>query len=328
MEIFRTLVPVQPSSVKIDYRTRCMFLGSCFSENIGNKLVDRKFLNDNNPFGIVYNPLSIAAQLERLVSGEEYVSDDLFQREGIWSSFDHHSRFSDVDKISCLELINTRIKESRRNLKDADILFFTFGTSYVYYLKASGKLVSNCHKVPEREFNRTMASVEAIISTYNKLISNLLNYNPKLHIVFTVSPVRHWKDGVHENQVSKAILLLSIHELCKQFSNTSYFPAYELVMDDLRDYRFYAEDMLHPNDQAINYIWQRFKDCYMSQETMVLMKEVEKITQAYHHRPFNPMSESFASFARQTYLKIQNLKESHQIAFNDEEAYFKLYLNN
>lgn len=327
MEIFRTLVPVKPSPVKIDYKTRCMFLGSCFSENIGNKLIEKKFLNDNNPFGIVYNPLSIAAQLERLMSGEEYVLDDLFLRDGIWSSFDHHSKFSDVENLKCLEYINLRIKESHRNLKNADILFLTFGTSYVYYLKATGKLVSNCHKVPEKKFDRAMASVETITKAYNKLIENLLAFNPKLRIVFTVSPVRHWKDGAHENQVSKATLLLAIHELCKQLPNTSYFPAYELVMDDLRDYRFYAEDMLHPNDLAVNYIWQRFKDCYMSQETVMLMKDVEKITQAYHHRPFNPLSESFVSFAQQTYMKIQSLKESQHISFVEEEMYFKSFLN-
>ena len=204
MEIFRTLVPVPPSEIKVHYGTQIMFLGSCFSEYIGNKLIETKFCIDNNPFGIVFNPLSIANQLDILTKNDEYTPDKLFLHDGIWNSFDHHSRFSNADKEVCLNNINSRIKNSCSNLKSADILFLTFGTSYVYYLKATGKLVSNCHKVSEKEFERKMATVDDIVSVYKNLINKLLTINPKLHIVFTVSPVRHWKDGAHENQLSKA----------------------------------------------------------------------------------------------------------------------------
>jgi hypothetical protein len=326
MEIFRTLVPVPPSSVKLHYGTRMMLLGSCFSEYIGNKLVETKFIIDLNPFGIVFNPMSIAIQLEKLMDCSEYKSDDLFLNEGVWCSFDHHSRFSGTDIGLCLKTINDRLKGSSQNLKSTEVLFLTFGTSFVYSLKATQQLVSNCHKVPEKEFERKMTTVEDIVLAYNTLIDKLLAFNPNLQIVFTVSPIRHWKDGAHENQLSKATLLLAINQICRSYQNTHYFPSYEIVMDDLRDYRFYAEDMLHPNTLAINYIWNKFKECFMETETALLMKEIEKVIQASKHKPFNIQTETFQSFARQFYDKIQYLKVQYNISFEAEENYFKSFL--
>ena len=327
MEVFRTLVNVLPAPSKLTYRTRIMLLGSCFSEHIGNKLVEFKFTTDNNPFGIVFNPLSIDIQLKRLIDGNEYKPHDLFLNEGIWCNFDHHSKFSNVNKEECLLTINHRLSDSHLNLKSADILFLTFGTANVYYQKTTQRLVSNCHKVPEKEFDRKRVSVEEITTIYNQLIRKLSEFNPKLHIVFTVSPVRHWKDGPHENQLSKATLMLAINEICELNSNCFYFPSFEIMMDDLRDYRFYADDMLHPNTLAVNYIWKKFKECFMEQETILLMKEIEKVLQAFKHRPFNIQTEAFQSFARQFYNKIQFLKAQYLISFDEEERYFKSFLN-
>ena len=328
MEIFRTIVPVFPSPIKINYSTKLMLQGSCFSEYIGNKLIESKFLVNNNPFGIVFNPLSIAIQLERLMNPIEYTQDDLFFNEDIWCSFDHHSRFSSYDEAYCLSNINQQLLMSHDFLRKTDLLFLTFGTSYVFYLRGTDRVVSNCHKIPSKEFDRKRAAHQHISSVFSELIPKLQTFNPNLHVVFTVSPIRHWKDGAHDNQLSKANLLLAIDEITNTFQNTSYCPSYELIMDDLRDYRFYAEDMLHPNSLAINYIWERFKECYMKPDTLSLMKEVEKIIQAANHRPFNPKTEAFQSFARQFYDKIQHLKGQYNISFEEEEKYFKSYLTN
>ena len=327
MEIFRTLVPVPPSATKLNYRSKIMFLGSCFSEYIGNKLVEAKFSIDNNPFGIVFNPMSVGIQLDKLMNIVEYKMDNLFYNDGVWCSFDHHSRFSNPDKEACLSLINSRLRETHEYLKSADRLFLTFGTSYVYYTNGTERVVSNCHKVPAQEFVRKKVSIQEIVLAYSRLIPQLLAFNPKIQVIFTVSPIRHWKDGAHENQLSKATLLLAIDEICTMFPNASYFPSYEIVMDDLRDYRFYAEDMLHPNSLAINYIWNRFKECYMEPDTVFLMKEIEKVVQASKHKPFNPKTEAFQSFARQFYDKIQYLKGQFQLSFEEEEHYFKSFLS-
>lgn len=323
MEIFRTQVPVKLGEKRIFYHTPVVFIGSCFSEYIGNKVIESKLQVDNNPFGIVYNPLSVKLVLNKLIESYQYSQADLFNYEGIWSSFDHHSRFSDIDAAVCLQKINDRLTYSAQFLAKARFLFITFGTSYVYTRKSDGKVVSNCHKLPANEFFRSRLTVDDIVKEYSDLLQKLLQYNPDLHIVFTVSPVRHWKDGAHENQLSKAILLLAIDQLIKSQPQASYFPSYEIMMDDLRDYRFYDEDMLHPDKVAIKYIWGQFKDCYMEMDTQSLMKEVEKVVQAYHHRPFNAKTELYQSFVHQSLDKIRFLKDQYGIDFETEERYFK-----
>jgi hypothetical protein len=325
MELFRTLVPVPVSETKVRYGSQIVMTGSCFSEYIGDKLSEARLTIDNNPFGIVYNPLSVGRGLMRLLEARQYVPDDLFQCEQVWCSFDHHSRFSDPDKGKCLEKINSRLQKASLAVKSADILFLTFGSSYVYWLKSSGEVVANCHKVPAREFDRRRISADDIVKQYDAVLQQLFQVNPGIHVVFTVSPIRHWKDGAHENQLSKATLLLAIDEICRQHKQTLYFPSYEIVMDELRDYRFFDEDMLHPNKIAITYIWGRFKECFMDTETIALMKEVEKIVQATKHRPFNINTDAFQSFARQFYDKVRYLKGQYKIELTDEENYFKQY---
>jgi hypothetical protein len=327
MEFFRTIVTVSASEKRIFYNSKVMLMGSCFSEYIGNMLYEARFQIDSNPFGVVYNPLSVKKGLTRLMEPVEYKPEDLVLNEHIWNSFDHHTRFSNINKESCLVDINKRLLQSSKFLKDTNFLFLTFGTSYVYFLKSGGGVVSNCHKLPAGEFLQRRITIDEIITAYDGLLRQIWSFNPNVQIIFTVSPIRHWKDGPHENQLSKAILLLAIEEICKMHKQTFYFPSYEIIMDDLRDYRFYSEDMLHPNKTAIHYIWQRFKECFMGTDTLLLMKEIEKVAQARNHKPFNPGSEAFQAFARQFYDKIKYLQDQYKIDLLEEENYFKGFLN-
>lgn len=326
MEVFRTLVQPASSEKKIRYNSQIIFSGSCFSENIGKKLEEAKFKVDNNPFGIVYNPLSVKHGLDRLMSEISYTENDLFQQEDMWCSFDHHSRFSDHSKVQTLQNINTRLQQASKTLKSAEFLFLTFGTSYVYELKSNNKVVCNCHKVPANAFMRRKISVEEITIAYEKLLENLFAFNPSLNIIFTVSPIRHWKDGAHESQLSKSTLFLAIDHLCDKYKNAAYFPSFEIMMDDLRDYRFYDEDMLHPNTVAISYIWQRFRDTFFSADTTNILKEVEKVMQAFRHKPFNNSTESFQLFARQQLEKINFLEDQYKIDLQKETRYFKEFI--
>lgn len=302
-------------------------LGSCFSESIGKKLQELYIPIDNNPFGIVYNPISIARQLKRLLSGQKYSPDDLFFYNGLWASFDHHGKFSDVDASNCLEKINTRLENSVTNLRKSVVLFLTFGTSAVYYNNETSKPISNCHKLPTNKFTRRFLSVSEIVEIYTDILGKLCNINPALQVVFTVSPVRYLADGAHNNQLSKSVLLLAIDELCNKIENVSYFPSYEILLDELRDYRFFADDMAHPSELAINYIWSVFRQTFFNAETQNLAIEIEKIVQASMHRPFNQNSEPHQKFIAQYLSKIQSIKTTHQILMDDVEARFKAQCN-
>jgi hypothetical protein len=322
MEPFRTPVSIEESKIKIHYGSNLMLMGSCFSEHIGKNLSDSKFLVDNNPFGIVYNPMSIKQGITRLLEGNEYLTGELVQNQDVWFSFDHHGKFSDVDKNNCLSAINHQFQRSAQNLVKANFLFITFGTAYVYRLLSTGKIVANCHKVSAKEFERKRVSVEEITEEYLSVITRLRQVNPSVFIVFTVSPVRHWKDGAHENQLSKSILHLATERICNSCENTFYFPSYELLMDDLRDYRFYADDMFHPGSLAIHYIWEKFTDCFMDSKTRLIMSAVEKIVSARKHRPFNPESNQYKIFANQSLEQIRQLQDQYQILLPDEEKFF------
>ena len=289
---FFTEIKIPEFPWKMDYSKSMMLIGSCFSENIGQKLIDLKFGIDMNPFGIVYNPESIANSLQILLEKQIFTESDLFQDQGIWSSFYHHSRFSDVDQKAVLEKINNRISSSNEFLKKADFLIITFGTSWVYELKKTGKIVSNCHKIRASEFTRFRLGVSEIAVKWSDLLKKLWQLNPNLKLIFTVSPIRHWKDGAVENQLSKATLLLAIDQLISIFGNQNlrYFPSYEIMMDELRDYRFYAEDMLHLSSVAVDHIFERFSQSMITDETKKISEQVSKIIRATQHRPFNPKS--------------------------------------
>lgn len=309
---FFTEIKIPESPCKMDYSKSMMFFGSCFSENIGQKLLDMKFDVDINPFGILYNPLSIAKSLKILLEKRVFTENDLFQDQGIWNSFYHHSRFSDVDREAALERINNRIALSRDFLLKADFLMITFGTAWVYELKKTGQVVTNCHKVPSSEFKRFRMDVYEITEAYRDILEELWKFNPNLKVIFTVSPIRHWKDGAVENQVSKATLLLSINRLLNGFGHTNcwYFPAYELMMDELRDYRFYAADMIHLSPVAIDYIFEQFSKVMISNESLKVAKEVVKITKAVLHRPVHSGSVEFRKFI------LYNLEEINKLTIN------------
>ena len=326
---FFTEIQILEFPSQMDYSKSMMLFGSCFSENIGQKLIDLKFDVDMNPFGILYNPESIVISLQILLEKRTFTEDDLFQDQGLWNSYFHHSRFSDVDQGVALERINNRISTSREFLKKADFLIITFGTAWVYELRKSGQVVSNCHKIPAGEFKRFRLGVFEITNVYRELLEQLWKFNPALKVIFTVSPIRHWKDGAVENQLSKATLLLAIDQLIKGFGNQAcaYFPSYVLMMDELRDYRFYAEDMLHISPVAVDYIFERFSKVLISKESMGVSKKVMKLRKAFEHRPVNPDTDEFKEFVIQNLLQISQLTTQFpSLDFTQERTYFETKL--
>ncbi len=305
-----TRISIPKAPFAFSYTEQTVLLGSCFAENIGKKLEENKFKTDLNPFGTLYNPSSIAEAIRMLLHPERFTGDDLFRHEGVYHSFSHHSRFSSPSETECLENINGRLFSSAEIIRKARRMIITLGTAWVYRLGSTGKIVSNCHKLPEKMFDRQMLSVDEITAEWKSLLLSLWEQNPELKILFTVSPIRHWKDGAHGNQLSKATLLLAVEQLQKDFpEQTAYFPAYEIMMDELRDYRFYADDMLHPSLQAVEYIWERFTETMLSRETQAILKEWKDIQKAINHKPFQPESEAYKHFISQTLLKMERLNE-------------------
>lgn len=253
---FRTKVELPAKGPKIQHTDRLMIWGSCFSEHIGNLLAEHKFSCDVNPFGVLYNPMSIATSIQCLLKKALYREKDLREEQGIWYSLMHHSTFSSHKEEDCLQKINQRIAQGHEHLNQADWIIFTWGSSFVYTWKENGEIVGNCHKLPSRLFERKMVSADEITAIYLPLLQELKAVRPNLQCLFTVSPIRHLKDGLHGNQLSKANLLIAIDQICRQMDFCHYFPSYEIMIDELRDYRFYADDMMHPSPLATQYIWE------------------------------------------------------------------------
>lgn len=298
---------VIPSAKKlIDYKDSLLILGSCFAENIGEKLTSNKFNTVVNPFGIIYNPISIANSLTHILNKSNFKEDDLLFFNDKWLSLQHHGSYSNSNKTECLQTINQSISSSNKQLKQANYLFVTFGSAWVYEHEKHG-LVANCHKIPAKHFTKRLLKVEEIVAAYASLIKNVKSSNSDIKIVFTVSPVRHAKDGLWENNLSKAVLHLSIKEITENFDNCIYFPAYEIVMDELRDYRFFKDDLVHPTDLAVNYVWEKFSMSYFSKETIALMGNIQKIKQAATHKPFDFNSEKHQQFIKNQLTIIQEL---------------------
>ena len=306
---FRTQVELPEKETEIRHSERIMLFGSCFAQNIGNLLQENKFQCDVNPFGILYNPMSIASALHHILQKEQYEGKDLFMAHGRWHSWMHHSDFSASRPEDCLEKINSRLMKAADELKEADWLVMTWGTAFVYIHQESGEVVGNCHKQPDKTFRRLRQNAEAFVEKCRSVLKKCREANPKLKVLITVSPIRHAKDGMHGNQLSKATLLLAADELCRTCPDCYYFPSYEIMMDELRDYRFYADDMLHPSPMAIEYIWECFSKCYFSDETRGVMKEWEEIRRGIAHKPFAPESDGYRKFLSQIVLKIVRLKE-------------------
>ena len=306
---FRTQVELPEKQTEIRHSERIMLFGSCFAENIGNLLEENKFRCDVNPFGVLYNPLSIANALNQILEGKEYREEDLFFSGGLWHSWMHHSDFSAPTQEETLALINSRLAKAKENLAKADWLVMTWGTAYVYMHKEMQTVVGNCHKQPEKTFRRLRQNAEAFVEECLGVLKKCRDVNPNLKVLFTVSPIRHAKDGMHGNQLSKATLLLAIDEICRTCPDCFYFPSYEIVMDELRDYRFYADDMVHLSSKAVEYIWKCFCQCYFSKETQGIMKEWAEIKRAIDHKPFRPDSEAYRTFLSQIVLKMMQIKE-------------------
>ena len=319
----RTTFKIEGSSGKITYDNPVMFMGSCFATGIGRQLEAGKIPVMINPSGTVYNPVSVSNTIDLITEGRKYTIGNLYNNNGIWLSFNHYTDFSSDDPGIVTDRINKATEEASRFLSKARFLFITFGTARVYRWKVSGRIVSNCHKIPASEFTNELLPVSSIISLWEDELTKLKNLYPDLKIVFTISPVRHWKDGAHGNQVSKSVLFLAVEELLRHPSNPGYFPAYELVMDDLRDYRFYDDDMLHPSSSAINYVWQKFSDCYLDSRTAELRNEVIKITKAFNHRLISAVESKKKEFANTMLNRINELTNKiPSLDMSAERSYF------
>lgn len=324
MDIFRTFFKIPASSEKINYQSSCIFIGSCFTESIGNYLKDLKFRTEVNPFGIVYNPISIKNSIDFLLKGKTFTEKDLDFYNDIWFSFHHHSRFSDTDNKRCLKKINEALKTASAFLKKFDFLFITFGTAFTYFHKEKNYVVANCHKFPSDAFIKKMLTPEEIFSEYNNIVKDFKKINPSLKIIFTISPVRHINDGITENQHSKSVLFVAVHKIIEKFTNCSYFPAYEILMDELRDYRFYASDMIHPGEAAIEYIRKRFTETYIDHASQKIMDEIKKLILAKNHKIFFPETDANKRFLKKNLQKITELKKTFPfLDLKEFEEYFE-----
>jgi hypothetical protein len=286
--MWRTKIIPSKASFNLDHRSGIFLLGSCFSTNIGSRLSAAGFQTCENPTGIVFSPAPLAANLIRLIENHAYEVDQLMEYDGQFHSLDHHGSFSQKSAEFTLETINRRFVEAREELKKADVLVITLGSAWTYFFKETGQAVANCHKIPQHRFEKKMLSMAQILDAYEHVLNSLTMFNPGLKVLFTISPVRHWKDGAVENQRSKSRLIDAVHSLAENHKQVSYFPAYELVMDDLRDYRFYEEDMLHPNKLAIDYIWEFFQMTYFDESTRSLTLKIEKKSKMFTHRFSDP----------------------------------------
>ena len=311
---FRTQIPIPKSNRPIDYDSKIVSLGSCFAVNMAEKLDYFKFQNVCNPFGILFHPLAIEKFIDFAVSEKEFTDKDIFFHNELWHCFDAHSDLSNPDKEELLVSLNTIVQSTRMALEQASLIIITYGTAWVYKNVESSETVANCHKLPQNQFEKSILSTATIQKSIENTIDLIEKVNPNCSIIFTISPVRHIKDGFVENQWSKANLVTSIHQVLRNEHfklNTEYFPSYEIMMDELRDYRFYGEDMLHPNQVAIDFIWKRFKETSISETIFTTMDDVESIQKSLSHRPFNPNSESHMKFLAKLSEKLTKLETEY-----------------
>lgn len=305
----------QPRNL-IDYQSKILLLGSCFSENIGSKLNYFKFQNLQNPFGILFHPKAIEKLVLNAINQKKYTEEDIIENNNIYHSFEAHSELSSLEKGPLLESLNTNIATTNQFLKEASHIIITLGTSWVYRHIATDEIVANCHKIPQKKFLKELLSVDEISESLDTIVQLIKSVNKSSTILFTVSPVRHLKDGFIENTQSKSHLIAAIHQTVNPRENVHYFPSYEIMMDELRDYRFYKEDMIHPNETAINYIWDKFTTIWFSEANFQIMKQVDTIQKGLQHRPFHEKSDEHQDFLKNLNRKIETLqKEIPTISF-------------
>ncbi|RPD95869.1 GSCFA domain-containing protein [Aureibaculum marinum] len=304
----KTEIPIKRQAYPITYDSNIILLGSCFSDNIGQQLDYYKFDTLANPNGIIFNPISIENVIKDVIQKKKYTKEDLTFYDGLWHSFNHHSKFS--SSTPELEEKNKNAANFYKVLKKATHIFITLGTAWVYRYLKTNLVVANCHKIPQKEFKKELLTIDEIKNSLASVLELVSSVNSNVSITFTVSPVRHLKDGFVENQLSKAHLLAAIHSTINSHSS-NYFPAYEIMMDDLRDYRFYNDDMLHPNKMAIKYIWEKFTRAFIDENTIKIMSEINKLQKDMTHRPIHPKSESHKTFRRALDKKIENFRKKY-----------------
>jgi hypothetical protein len=322
MEMMLNIKMTSPEK-KISYSDNILLIGSCFTKEIGNRMKELKFSVLQNPNGILYDPLAISNSLFSYINNKQYINDELFYLNELWQSWQHHSVFSGVDQNDVLQKINHAQTTAHEFLKTANWLIITFGSSYSYQLISSGHTVANCHKAPAYNFKKSLIKTQVIIDRLSYVIQELQAFNPALNIILTISPVRHIKDGIIENNHSKARLIEAVHELTASLQNATYFPAYELIIDILRDYRFYEADMVHPTPMAIEYVLDKFFEMYFEKKDQLVTKQIKKIIAAKNHRPFQVGTDAHVIFKHAQLKKIRDLQALYTyINFDDEIAYF------
>ena len=308
---FQTQIPIRKYDFPIDYTSKVLLLGSCFAENMAQKFEYFKFDTVVNPFGIIFNPISLEKLIVRSIRKNFFTEEDIFFHNEAWHCFEVHSELSNSDKEVFLNELNQLIDSTNWHIEKSTHCLITLGTSWVYKHIESNKIVANCHKVPQKQFVKELLSIAQIEASLKKIIAEIQAINPNCKFIFTVSPVRHIKDGFVENNLSKAHLIAALQSSSFQLPASSYFPSFEIMMDELRDYRFYAEDMLHPNQTAIDYIWIKFFENYVDEKEFDLMNQVCEIQRALKHRPFNPNSESHLKFLENLNQKINTLVKKY-----------------
>ncbi len=310
----QTQIPlIKESRNLINYNSKIVLLGSCFSENIGNQLDYYKFQTTQNPFGILFHPIAIENLITNAINEKKYTENDVFFNNEQYHSFDTHSSLSANNERDFLDNLNSSIKSTRKTLEEASHIIITLGTSWVYRYIESDQIVANCHKVPQKKFLKEILSVDTISESLENIILLIKSINKNASILFTVSPVRHIKDGFIENSQSKSHLITAIHQVIDKRKYNYYFPSYEIMMDELRDYRFYAEDMIHPNKTTINYIWEKFMSTWFDVSANSTMKEIDIIQKGMLHKPFNPNSEKHLQFLEN--LEQKKLKIMREYSF-------------
>ena len=315
---FLTRIPLQSQPYnQIDYNSKILLLGSCFAENIGEKLEYFKFQNIINPFGIMFHPKAIETLISNSINRKIYTEKDIFFHNGRWHSYETHSKLSNISKSELVTSLNENIKFANQQIHESTHIIITLGTAWVYKHIEDNKIVANCHKVPQKKFKKEILNVDEITSSFENLERQIHAVNSNIQFIYTVSPVRHLKDGFTQNQQSKAHLITAIHQFLNRKSETrnpksSYFPSYEIMMDELRDYRFYTEDMIHPNKTAIKYIWKKFQQVWISQDTSTIMDEVDTIQKGLNHKSFNPNSNYHQQFLK----SLEEKKEQLQSKFS------------
>ena len=329
---FKLSLAAKPAEKSIAYPDKVMLVGSCFTENIGSKLQYHLFETLQNPHGILFNPISVQNALMDYILGKVYTKEDLFFLNDVWNSWHHHSRFSGVTQEEALQKINNSIAEAHTFLKTANHLIITLGSAWLYTLNEQagaghGMVVANNHKAPSNWFTKKLLTPNELLLSSQRVQKALNVFNPNLNIIYTISPVRHLREGLVENNRSKAVLIQSVHELVETEPQCAYFPAYEYVIDDLRDYRFYAEDLVHPNYLATNYVWERLIETYMHSSTQVLMKQISEIQLAISHKPFFEGSSEHQKFLGSCLEKTQQLSDQFpHLPLQNHLQFFKSHI--